>query len=406
MSVPRDKESTFARAAVWSDGLNDYTEPEWNEFESVVSPTTQWVPALERIQAYREAFLTAPEIDEAVAFRENFLPTEVKKRVNIFSAESGYPRLWNPNYRDFFSRTLKEDKRPNAADENQIFEKYMADNVMTLKETFSAHPYHMWPINTGDHWEVVFVVLKKSDEDSDEYDTLSAFTVVDPRLPGRKPDPEDAEGQDKADIIIYRLGRMFELCDIGSKEDYFNLERLIWVPEQGKGDNWSCGLRAIWFVWEILIRLQDMETSGIRDTNMLFRPMRPYFNPDYVRLDAAGAIAARGLNSEDFRARIAVARVTRIVPKPQTSSNPQFNPDQLTPKQNPPVEKIPQEFLRDASISSRVKISSHPFSAHRGDPFIKQLPDLFYNVAERISTNVIPLIEHAREKQREYADSE
>jgi hypothetical protein len=406
MSVPRDQEVPFTSATVWSDGLNDYTDPEWDDFDCVAPPIAKWVPALERIQTHREAAVTAPEIDEALTFRYHYLPAEVKRCVNIFSAESGYPRLWNPNYRDFSPWSMDQDKMPDPTEENKKFEKYLTDNEESLKQIFSVHPYHMWPINTGNHWEVVFIVLTKSDEDSKEYDMLSAFTVIDPRLPGRKPSPEDVEAQEKAVEVIDRLGSIFEFCGLWYKGDHLNLERLIWVPEQKKGDNWSSGLRAIWFVWEMLIRLQDMETSGVRDIDMLFKPMRPYFNPDYVRLDAAGAIAAGGLRSEGFKGRIAVARVTRVTPKPQTSNNPTFLPDMLASARSPPVEKIPQEFLGDASRSSRVKISSHPDSARRGDPLLRQFPDLLHNVAESISTNVMPLIEYARERRRELEDSE
>ncbi len=64
-----------------------------------------------------------------------------------------------------------------------------------------------------------------------------------------------------------------------------------------------------------------METSGIRSTETLFRPMRPYFDPYYLYLGVAGVLAARGLQKRNSRARIVLAEIAEIEPKTRTKDS-------------------------------------------------------------------------------------
>lgn len=58
-----------------------------------------------------------------------------------------------------------------------------------------------------------------------------------------------------------------------------------------------------------------MRYSKIRNIDTLLGSTSPYFDPDYVRLEAAGAIAAQGLRQQEYRGRIVLAKVTAITPK-------------------------------------------------------------------------------------------
>ncbi|KAI1753620.1 hypothetical protein F4782DRAFT_529502 [Xylaria castorea] len=124
-----------------------------------------------------------------------------------------------------------------------------------------------------------------------------------------------------------------------------------------------------------------METSGVRNIHALFWPARPYFNPDHVRLSAVGDIAARGLEGEDFRARIALARVHEIRPKGRSKKPEHLIARGLfAPLALPAVEKIPQTF-HDAVLLTEENYAYWKFVIHRDQIDRKEIPSLLESSA-------------------------
>ncbi|KAI1745986.1 hypothetical protein F4680DRAFT_463360 [Xylaria scruposa] len=398
MSTPDNKQDWFATATVWSAGVNDYIPLEQN-YSNLPKPV-KWLDALENIQSHRQAPVTAGEIDEAIQFRADALPAGVNKLISIPSANNGYEGFWDINYR-----------RPEWGRGDQLdFEKenyggeWMINNQMVIEDNLIKHPYHIWPINTGKgHWEIIFMVFETTPDHPDEYRLLSRYAIIDPRLSGGKAETGDGyyggENYSRADFIDQQLERFFgaypKIKRPGYPPDY---ERMIWIPQQKEDDHWSSGLRIIQFAWEMLERIQDMETSGMRNIHGLFRPMRPYFNPDFVRLSAAGAIAARGLDTEDFRARITLARVNEIRPKGRSKTSERvFARDLFAPLALPPVEKIPQLFL-DAVTLLEEKHATWKYVTHQDQINRKEIPGLLESIANRYRAQ---LQKEEQEKQEE-----
>ncbi|KAI0552103.1 hypothetical protein F4679DRAFT_592610 [Xylaria curta] len=398
MSIPDNKQDEFTRATVWSAGVNDYIPPEQDNL--YLPKPVKWLDALENIQSHRQAPVTAGEIDEAIQFRADALPAGVNRLISIPSASNGYEGFWDINYKrpEWGRGAILEFEKENYESE------WIVNNQMVIEDNLIKHPYHMWPINTGKgHWEVIFMVFERTPDHPAEYRQLSRYAIIDPRLSGGKPDTEDGlyggDNYSRAKFVDQQLERFFmaypKIQRPGNPESY---ERMIWVPQQKEDDHWSSGLRIIQFAWEMLERIQDMETSGIRNIHVLFRPMRPYFNPDYVRLTAAGAIAARGLETENFRARITLARVHEIRPKGRSKKSERlFASDLFAPLALPPVEKIPQLFL-DAVSLKEGKDATWKFVTHRDQIDRKEIPGLLESIANRYRAQ---LQKEEQEKQEE-----
>ncbi|TGJ81135.1 hypothetical protein E0Z10_g7622 [Xylaria hypoxylon] len=327
MSASTPRADNLVAATVWSNGVNRYTGLGDAEIDRMIPPE-KWLNALENIQSSRTAVVTADEIDEAVQFRSDFLPAEINKLISIHSASSFFHGMWDINHQN-----PKYGNNPNKIidDREQELDEWVPGNSDVAREHFYECPYHIIPINTGDnHWSVIFIVLEKTKVALETYqdpavDTPSYYTqivdysIVDPRVSGGIADPAvDAYAETRGNFIEERLDAVFKFCRIGSTRPETELRRPIWVPRQEDNDNWSSGLRVIDFIWEMLRRIQDFESSGAQNRESLFRPMRPYFDPDYVRLDVAGAIAAMGLQRQDFRARITLAQVDMVIPQAGT----------------------------------------------------------------------------------------
>ncbi|KAI0865217.1 hypothetical protein F4860DRAFT_527930 [Xylaria cubensis] len=393
MSIPDNKQDVFARATVWSAGVNDYIPPEQDNLNR--PKPVKWLDALENIQSHRQAPLTANEIDEAIQFRSDALPAGVNRLISIPSASNGCKGFWDRHYRrpDWGSRgTDLEYEQENYRGE------WISNNQMVVEENLIQHPYHIWPINTGKgHWEVIFMVFETTPDYPTEYRLLSRYAIIDPRLSGGKAEKDD--DYDRADFVDQQLERFFMFYPKIKRPGYPpSYERMIFVPRQKEDDHWSSGLRIIQFAWEMLERIQDMETSGIRNIDTLFRPMRPYFNPDFVRLSAAGAIAARGLETENFRARIALTRVREIRPKGRSKTSERvFARDLFAPLALPAVEKIPQVFL-DAVLITEEKFATWKFVTHRDQIDRKEIPGLLESSANRYRAQ---LEKEEQEKQEE-----
>ncbi|GAW18942.1 hypothetical protein ANO14919_084260 [Xylariales sp. No.14919] len=374
MFPPYRRPDASVTADIWSNRVTRYTNPPDDRLD-IQDPTGRWVDALENIQSFRNAVLTADEIEEAILFRYDFLPANISKLIYIHSAESGFAGMW-----DIDHQPPKYGNNPNnkLEDQKQELDEWITSNIDVLQESFHKHPYHIMPINTGgNHWEVIFIVMEKSKRDVDVgnpaiYTQLAGFSIVDPRVSGGKADPlVDIEAQTHARNVFIneRLGGIFRRCQLHTKSDDGNdkVERMIWVPKQEVNDNWSSGLRIIDFVWEMLRRIQDVESSGIRNTESLFRPMRPYFDPDYVRLDAAGAIAARGLQDRDFRARVCLTQVNRVLLETEDmgiETSPIPAQDLRSSLARPPVQMIPQEFLGRTRNNLRDKLDHQSTTDH------------------------------------------
>ncbi|KAJ8116331.1 hypothetical protein ONZ43_g4468 [Nemania bipapillata] len=189
MSAPDNKQ--FARATVWSDGVNQYTSlgqnPSLDDADDnmdsevgVDGETDRWLNALENIQSSRTAPVTADEIDEAVAFRSDALPSSINSLIAIRSASAGYPGLWNSDYRNPAWGNIIHLEDDIEAERSE----WLDANTERLREHFYECPYHIWPIDTGGHWEVIFMVLEKDDEHPTQYRKLIAYAVVDPLVSG------------------------------------------------------------------------------------------------------------------------------------------------------------------------------------------------------------------------------
>ncbi|KAI0100733.1 hypothetical protein GGR51DRAFT_575220 [Nemania sp. FL0031] len=354
MSIPVDKADTFARATVWSHGVNQYTPLDQDKLEGGtgisidqsltsdnVKDSDTWLNALENIQSSWKAHVTSNEIDEAVTFRHDALPASINKLLCVHSANSGPHGFANQSYENPEWGNPAEDEIQERIEQDG--DDFIRDHGDELKEKLHKYPYHLWPVNTGGHWEVIFIVLEKTGNDPDTYSRVFGYAVVDPLVSGGKAD-DYSEVNARSKFINTRLNEIFQDShSTTQRPNFFECERNIWVPKQS--DNWSSGLRAIDFIWEILRRIQDMETSGLRNLESLFRPMRPYFNPEYVRLEAAGAIAARGLKTVDYQARIVLARVNGILPKIKEDTQPRDVRELMAPYPQPNIELIPQTFL-------------------------------------------------------------
>ncbi|KAI0490509.1 hypothetical protein F4859DRAFT_520291 [Xylaria cf. heliscus] len=369
MSIPDNKKNQFARATIWSAGVNQYPELDDDNLGRVEEPQ-KWLDALENIQSHSEAPVTAAEIDEAIQFRSDALPAGINRLISIASASNGYEGFWDRNYRrrEWGNRTDQiEYHREEYSGE------WILNNQEVVEDGLIQHPYHFWPINTGGgHWNVIFMIFQTTPEHPDEFRLMSSYSIIEPRLSGGKSamaDPDyDMRIAQTAEYVDQMLERFISAYNrVERPGPPSNYERIIWVPKQDPDDDWSSGLRVIQFVWEMLERIQDMETSGIRNFASLLRPTRPYFNPDYVRLSAAGAIAARGLQREDFDARIALARVRRIRPKGRSAgpdSGPFFARGLFAPLALPEVQRIPQRFL-DAVNIREIKYGTWGYTTRR-----------------------------------------
>ncbi|KAI0459996.1 hypothetical protein F5B21DRAFT_523882 [Xylaria acuta] len=400
MSIPERKQHMFTTATVWStggsNGINDYVPPE-RDFLTSVSGPERWVSALENIQSHREAPLTADEIDESIQFRADALPAEINKLIFIPSASTGWDGFWNKDQRPpgGWSSGMGRD-----ADKESYESHWLVNSWERMEKFLVKHPYHIWPINTGGHWEVIFMVFETAPDHPTEYRRPSCFAIVDPRLSGGKAEKRSEE-YERADFCNQQLQRFFSILRVNQVGRLGQYERMIWVPKQQDDDNWSSGLRVIQFVWEMLERIQDMETSGIRNIDALIRPMRPYFNPDYVRLSAAGAIAANGLDTEGFRGRICIARVREIRPKgrPEGAVR-QFADGLRCPLALPKVERIPQEFLDRARLR-QMDVATWKYVTHREQLDRDGVPALLEDSADRYRTKLQKEKEAEKEKGKQ-----
>ncbi|KAI0443944.1 hypothetical protein F4803DRAFT_574007 [Xylaria telfairii] len=349
------REKYLTQATVWSAGVNEYVTPE-NDSTTVYEPEI-WLDALENIQSYREAPVTADEIDEAIQFRTEALPAGVSRLISVLSASNAYAEFWDETDRGRGGNSTLSALDPTYRHDEKVA-RWIVNNQDVIENSLVNHPYHIWPIKTANnHWEVIFMVFEVTPEFPGEYRRLSRYAIIDPQLSGGKCDTKTAKSYPELGNRAKFLDEQHEqfisiysdkIRRPGNTEAY---ERMIWVPKQPMDDNWSSGLRIIQFAWEMLERIQDMEISGIRNIDSLFRPMRPYFNPDYVRLTAAGAIAARGLERESFSARICLARVRNVRPKGYYGKRRLVCSDLYNPLALPEVEKIPQLFLDAVNIS-------------------------------------------------------
>ncbi|KAI8627663.1 hypothetical protein F5Y19DRAFT_486604 [Xylariaceae sp. FL1651] len=299
----------FATGTIWSDGVNEFTPSNGNGN----SEKPYWLPALENVQSSREASVTAAKIDEALSFRYRFVPDEFRHLIWLFPA----------------SYVACQYRRPLA---------------------------------------VHFIVLVRSWTGSQLlFDRFAYFSFINPLFPASSADlrynsQQQIEDAHKARADMEDIIWRHEISSIVSDKRLGARE--IRLPRQH--DNFSSSLRAIWAAWELLLRIQDLETSSVRDSagirvyDELFRPMRPYFDPDYVRLDVAGCIAARALQEEDYEARIVVARVDRVKPEPRDT---RFNLDgwvaayELEPLgTREPLQQVPQYFLKADTSRARAGI--------------------------------------------------
>ncbi|KAH8165773.1 hypothetical protein CIB48_g2502 [Xylaria polymorpha] len=354
MAAPAKNEKKLTQATVWSNGVNEYITPEEDSTLSTVYEPVKWLDALENIQSHREAPVTADEIDESIQFRTDALPPGVSRLISVLSASNGYTELWDQNDKGPGGSSLD----PTYGHDDKVA-RWIIDNAPAIQGSLISHPYHIWPIRTANnHWEVIFMVFETTPESPDEYGRLSRYAIIDPQLSGGKCDHKLAKSYPELGSRAKFLDEQHELFlsfyrDSISRPGNPQLyERMIWVPKQPMDDNWSSGLRVIQFAWEMLERIQDMETSRIRNIDALFRPMRPYFNPDYVRLTAAGAIAARGLERENFSGRICLARVRDVRPKGYPRNGRRLVcSDLYSPLALPPIQRIPQLFLDAVNVA-------------------------------------------------------
>ncbi|KAJ8131432.1 hypothetical protein O1611_g2192 [Lasiodiplodia mahajangana] len=375
MSIPADRQDTFARATVWSHNVNQFTSLEQDRLEGGtgvvisenltsdnVKDSDKWLNALENIQSSRTAIVTGDEIDEAIQFRFDALPDNIKRLIYMLSANSAHHGLWD---KDHYPRTAVDDVEDAMQEE---FDNFIERHGARLEKILRSYPYHLWPINAGGHWMIVFVVLEKSESNPEIYNRLAGFAIVDPWLSGGKTfpgeDDYDEESYRRSNFVSSILNSMLGCARLETNhDDYVRNERRIWVPTQEADDNWSSGLRVIDFVWEMIRRIQDMELSGIRNIDSLFRPMRPYFNPDYVRLDAAGAIASRGVRWVGYQGRIVLARVNAISSRTRQDKRPRDPRDLMAPLPSHQAENIPQKFLEGGISDLERTLDAFKFTA-------------------------------------------
>ncbi|RYC64674.1 hypothetical protein CHU98_g1546 [Xylaria longipes] len=379
--IPEDRRNFLATATVWSTGVNEFLSP---GDKTTVGEPVKWLDALENIQSSRDTPLTADEIDEAIQFRAEALPAGVGKLISILSADSFGPGFWDKDHIGPHWTLYKDVATNREHYTNQI----MANNNEVISENFITHPYHIWPIQTtGGQWKIIFMVFETTPTHPTIYRRFSRYAIIDPRLEGGVADRRDADYDPEKYNVFYYIDQIITTFMSTNRLDgpdrWSEHQHAIWVPKQRDDDDWSSGLRVIQFVWEMIERIQDMETSGIRNIDALFRPMRPYFNPDYVRLSAAGAIAARGLERQDFRARICLARTREIKPKGRPQNAAELYSRDLAPNLAlPPIQKIPQKFLDMATLMEE-QYATWKYVTQRDLIDRENIPGLLHDSAER-----------------------
>ncbi|KAI1503020.1 hypothetical protein F5X99DRAFT_407354 [Biscogniauxia marginata] len=153
-----------------------------------------------------------------------------------------------------------------------------------LFPSIKAAPYHLWPINTGLHWQAIFVHTEQTDASSGVYDRVKYFAITD-SLPNTS----------RFELIETRLVKIYESGGLSCPPR----AKSIWVPTQP--DEFSCGLITTSFIWEMMRRIHILERYETGDVASLLMPMSPYFNPDHCRVEMAACIAGLGLKRPEIQ---------------------------------------------------------------------------------------------------------
>ncbi|KAI1360277.1 hypothetical protein F5Y08DRAFT_343843 [Xylaria arbuscula] len=409
----RHWKATFKPATVFSNGVNTFWNEEHHPHENFNDPSA-WVDALENVQSSPTATVSADEITQAALFRWDFLPQQFKRLITVHIPTAMYWGAWDHR----FVRGKNKYAQDFAERLDSDWEEFLIANNEALIKNFAKSPYHILPIWTGEgHWNLIFIVLQKSrhgtteykistgqelaqdeEDQTSEFQRLVAYAVVDPKTSGDKlhkddDSPSSYYEKERARHIDGRLYNLFNSCNLISADaqgHHRDCERRLWVPKQEATDNWSSGLRVIDTMWELFRRITDMEMSGLRNVESLFRPMRPFFDPYYTRLDVAGAIAAQALRNQSFRARIVLAQVTAINPKSvpdQEELNPILPRGDWTSRPWPAVEKIPEKFLERTSDDPTGNLANPGWYAQQNKD--EGMPELLADIGERFKAGVL-----------------
>ncbi|KAI0205142.1 hypothetical protein F4808DRAFT_456138 [Astrocystis sublimbata] len=407
---PNDYEKSFTAATVWSKGANKYlSQDEGTHLQPMHSQAPRMpicINALENMQASWNRHTTAMEIDEAIRFHLQSLPESVCNLISIRSGSMAFRDFWDMEENWGHGQEGDSEERGNewlSANRGRPGDvRYKKDGTprrtQHIETRLMQYPYHIWPINTGDQWEVIFIVMEKNhpenyrkDEKEQDYRLLYRWSNVNPRVSGGRQNPSDGdysrEENRRQAFIADRMKQIFSVC--GKIQDppvpWDKAQRMIWVPKQPEGDDWSSGLRVIQFITEMIDRIFDIESSGVRDVEKLFKPMKNYFDPHYIRMRSAGAIAANALEQASWRARIVVAPVRFLRPEHMDENEDDFEARGLrNPMLKPELEKIPQRYIETVEIDEADEFESHwKFVTHREKIDYEKIPALMEENARK-----------------------
>ncbi|KAH9897180.1 hypothetical protein F4778DRAFT_783287 [Xylariomycetidae sp. FL2044] len=262
-----------------------------------LAPALDWIEGLEMLQKSSTTFVESSSIDSAVQFQHSFLPEHVRSQINVVTGN--YGALF-----DAFNQGKEGDRN-------------FQENLETMHDEYGffaalkSARWTLWPINTnGNHWMCVVLELAQTVA-TGLYDRVVAYAIVD-----------GFRNTKNRDFFLQRVVRVLERDGITVPR---NAQRQIWSPRQP--DGYTCGLRTTHFMWEMMNRMSGV-VLGEKADQELWMPMSGYFDPDHVRLQMAGYIAAWGLRDLKYKARVSIQLVR---------STFEFAPA----AQRPAAEKIP-----------------------------------------------------------------
>ncbi|KAI2619846.1 hypothetical protein GGS26DRAFT_595249 [Hypomontagnella submonticulosa] len=252
-----------------------------NEAE-IPRPKDGWpdIRGLHVLQDHREKWANGSTIDACLNMLHDGLYGRLKNKIHIVAAD----------IEDMFT----EDRPQN-------FERALGWN--RFKRLFTRTEFTLWPINYGGyHWELCVIRKSNPDRTNDGWKNITHFCLMDSW--GHK---RDAANQRRNDFLTGRLKRFFASVGFTVTE---NTLRDVQVPAQK--DGWSCGLRTYWAARQMINRIQELDIGEYDNQEALWRPIRGYFNPDFVRFEMMGLNAFEAIKRMDYKARMAVELVATV----------------------------------------------------------------------------------------------
>ncbi|KAI1212134.1 uncharacterized protein F4807DRAFT_388536 [Annulohypoxylon truncatum] len=254
-----------------------------NQANDIPEPSSEPpdIRGLNQLQANRETWLNGDAIEKSISSYHEALPRQTRKIIHI--ADTSIRGIFHRNDRDF--RRLLEGRN------NRFYRGFMATE------------YTLWPCNYEDvHWELVVIHKGRSDANSEKWDQILQVAVID----HWKDDGARARNQ----MITTRLRQLFDAMGFLIAD---GCERAVWTPWQK--DSWSCGPRVFWSAKHMMDRIQESVAASRGYDEQLWAPLPGWFNADQVRWEMIGLNAYEAVKAMDYRARIGIELVARVLDK-------------------------------------------------------------------------------------------